>query len=319
MAVLKPAYLVCGDDDQKIDDWRARVRRRAERDGGPRALEQVEARRDRPAHVRAAAAALTFGMSARYLLVDDVEIWKAGDLDPLERALAEPLPDTVIVLVARGKPPARLATAVEQAGGEVREYTAPKPWELPRWAAERAREHDLNLDKEAAKALVARVGTRPGTVAREVEKLALAAHPRGQLSAEEVVELAAGEAVARAQDLADAVVAGDARAALALGEELLRREGRPGSLLFPLVRRLREVHRASELLDAGLPEQRVAGALKMPPWQAKRTVAQARKANRDALERAICAFAELEFGLRGGDELDEQTGFSLALARAAAG
>ena len=30
MAELKPAYLVCGDDDAKIDAWRARVRHRAE-------------------------------------------------------------------------------------------------------------------------------------------------------------------------------------------------------------------------------------------------------------------------------------------------
>ena len=28
VAELKPAYLVCGDDDAKIDAWRARVRRR---------------------------------------------------------------------------------------------------------------------------------------------------------------------------------------------------------------------------------------------------------------------------------------------------
>jgi hypothetical protein len=30
VADLKPVYLVCGDDDVKIDAWRARVKRRAE-------------------------------------------------------------------------------------------------------------------------------------------------------------------------------------------------------------------------------------------------------------------------------------------------
>jgi hypothetical protein len=79
------------------------------------------------------------------------------------------------------------------------------------------------------------------------------------------------------------------------------------------------VHRAAELLDAGVPESKVAGAMKMPPWAAKRTLAQAKKADRDALARALCAFADLEIELRGGGAgLDEDTAFSLTLARAAA-
>ena len=57
----------------------------------------------------------------------------------------------------------------------------------------------------------------------------------------------------------------------------------------------------------------------MPPWLAKKTVARAQKADRATLERALCVFADLELELRGGGdrELDEDTAFSLALARAA--
>ena len=42
MADLKPVYLISGDDDAKIDAWRARVRRRAEDEGGPGALEAFD-------------------------------------------------------------------------------------------------------------------------------------------------------------------------------------------------------------------------------------------------------------------------------------
>ena len=57
----------------------------------------------------------------------------------------------------------------------------------------------------------------------------------------------------------------------------------------------------------------------MPPWLAKRTVARARNADRQALERALEVFADLEVGMRGGGEvqLDEGTAFTLALSRAA--
>ena len=63
------------------------------------------------------------------------------------------------------------------------------------------------------------------------------------------------------------------------------------------------------------------GALRASPtWLVKKTVARAKKADRAALERAICIFADLEIDMRGGGELqlDEDTAFSLALARAAA-
>src|SRR3954447_1834722 len=247
-------------------------------------------------------------------------------------------PETVLVLIGRGKVPARLAKAVEAAGGEHREYSAPKPWELPKWVRERASEEGLELDSDASKALVALVGQRQQRLARELEKLAIEVHPQTKLTAEDVQRLAAGEASTQGYepagaplaagesstqgyDLADALVARDMTATLRLAEDLVSRGEAPGRLLYAIVRRLRDVHRAAELLEAGLPEKQVAGEMKMPPWAAKRTLARAKKADRDQLARALCDFAKLEVELRGGgdsQQLDEQTAFSLTLARAAA-
>jgi DNA polymerase III subunit delta len=319
MASLKPAYLVCGDDDPKIDAWRARVRKRAEEENGPGALETFEGKIDKPEVVAAALMTLTFATGDRYLLVDGAESWKAGELDPLEAALEDMTEGTVLVLIARGKPLARLVKAVEKAGGEHREYAAPKPWQMPKWAMERAAEEGLSLDSEAAKALVSVVGTRQQRIAREVERLATLAHPKTQLSADQVRRLASGEATQQVYDLADALVAGDTAVSLRLAEGLTGGGDPPSKLSYAIVRRLRDVHRAAELLDAGVPESKVAGAMKMPPWAAKRTLAQAKKADRDALARALCAFADLEIELRGGGSgLDEDTAFSLTLAKAAA-
>ena len=318
MPSLKPVYLLFGDDDAKIDAWRARIRARAEAEGGAGALEVFDAHSAPPDEVAAAVAALTFASGDRYLLVDGLEAWKAGDLDPIEAEVASMPPATILVLIARGKAPVRLQKAVEKAG-EVREFAAPKPWQLPKWVVERAREEGLELDGDAAKALVSAVGPRQQRLAREVERLALLAHPRAQLSAAQVERLASGAQPAQVYDLADALVAGDAAAALAVAEDLTSRDERPAGLMFPLVKRLREVHRAVELLDAGVPAQTIRAELKTPPWAAKRTVAQAEKADREALERALWLFADLELELRGGGGgLDEATAFSLTLARAAA-
>jgi len=319
VAELLPVYLISGEDDAKIDAWRARVKRRAEEENGPGGLESIDARTDGPDAVAASLATLTFGTGTRYVMADGVDSWKAGDLDPLERELANPPPDTVLVLIARGKPSARLAKAVEKAGGELREYAPPKPWELPKWASERAREEGLELDRDAAKRLVELAGPSQQRIAREVEKLALLAHPEKALSAEQIDQLASGEPSTQAYDVADAVVAGDVEATLRLAERLTSGAGEtPSRLVYPVMRRLREVHRAIELLDAGVSERDAAAALGSPPWLAKRTLASARKADRSALARAICVMADLEVDLRDGKATDEHTGVTVALARAAA-
>jgi DNA polymerase III subunit delta len=317
VAELKPAYLICGDDDAKIDAWRARVRRRAEDERGPGGLESFDARASEPAEIVAALSALTFDPGTRYVLVDDVGAWKAPQLEPLVSILGEMPPETVLVAIARGKALKQLCKAVEKAGGEVREYAAPKPWELPKWTIERGRELGLEVDGEAAKQLVALVGAGQQRISRELEKLALAVHPRTQVSSADVDALAARDASPQVYDLADALVAGDLRMTFVLAEQLEAHGERPGRLIFPLVRRLREVHRAAALLDSGMPDAKVGEALRAPPWLAKKTVARAKKADRAALERAICVFADLEVDLRGGGSLalDEDTAFSLALAR----
>ncbi len=317
MADLKPAYLIHGDDDAKIDEWRARVRRRAEAEQGPGGLEAFDARASTPDQLVASMAALTFATGTRYLMADDVTAWKAAEIAPLVDALGAMPPDTVVVLIARGKPLKGLAKAVEGAGGEVREHAAPKPWEMPRWVSARAAEQGARMDSDAARELVSAVGAGQQRLAREIEKLIVAVHPETRIGAEDVEEMSVGETPPKVYDLADAVVGQDVRGALALAEELSLGES-PARLVYPVVRRLREVHRVLVLLDAGVSEKDVAAQMKMPPWMAKKAIALARKADRETVERALCRFADLEAELRGGGTLDESTAVTLALARAAA-
>ena len=268
----------------------------------------------------ASLAALTFDTGTRYVLVDDAGGWKAAQLGPLEGALAEPTPDTVLVLLVRGKPLKQLVKLVEGAGGEVREEAAPKPWELPRWTVDRARELGLQLDGEAAKALVTVAGPGQLRIARELEKLALAVHPAAQVTVEQVEEHAAGDAAPQVYDLADALVAGDLRTVAR------PRGGAGGARRAPRPARLRD--RAPPA--RGPPRRRAArgGCHRAAGRQGPQRAAMAgeedgrtREEGRPRAARArLIVLADLEIELRGGGArpLDEDTAFSLALSRAAA-
>src|SRR4051812_16107141 len=141
---MKPAYLIAGTDEAKITRTRSRLRERAEREGGPGALELFEAgggRRspDVDAFVNSLAA-ISLIASHRYLLVDGVDAWSKGDTERAAESLGQIPPDTTLALVAHGKAPAALAKVVERAGGEVLSFDVPRERELPKQLVVDARE-----------------------------------------------------------------------------------------------------------------------------------------------------------------------------------
>lgn len=318
--MLKPIYLIHGDDDAKIDTWRSRYTQRAEADHGAGALEVYRAGVDSAEWVAAGLSVLSLDVGTRYVLLDGY--WKGKAGEALLVALRAMPPDTVLVIIVRGKPPAALEKAVKAGGGESRGYSGPKPWELPKWIASRASVLGIQIDGEAAGALVSAVGGSQYRLVRELEKLAVAIHPGTQVTIDHIETYVTAGTSAKAYDLADAVVAGDIKLAIRLFEELVGQRERPSRLLYPVVGRLREVAHVLELVEAG--ERDVGAVLGMPPWRVKKAMALAHSTDLGALRRGVCRFADLEIELRGRRvhgrgraDLDEQTAVTLALVEVA--
>ena len=175
MAVLKPAYLIHGDDHGAIAERRAGLRALAEREGGdPASVELLEGDAATPAGVAQALAAMTLSLGRRVIIVEGVERWREAEVErDLLPAMGEMPPETTLGLFAReearAKAPAAVHEAVKRAGGQVVAQMTVKPWELPRWAREQAARMGLALDAAAAKALVAQVGERQQRLLRARE------------------------------------------------------------------------------------------------------------------------------------------------------
>jgi len=220
MVAFKPAYLIKGDDHGRIAERRNRLRELAEAQSGAQGVELLGDEASSPEAVAYKLSVMTFALGRRFIIVDGVERWKDKDLEPLEAALAAIPPDTTVAFFARedsrSRVPKGLHRAVEQAGGDVSAAESVTPWELPRWVIARARELQLTLEPDAARALIGHVGERQQRLLRELEKLSLGSHSGASLEANEVEELTALSAEHRAWSLADALVGGDVRAALGL-------------------------------------------------------------------------------------------------------
>jgi DNA polymerase-3 subunit delta len=174
---LSSLYLIAGTDGARIDATRARLKARAESEGGSGALEVFEAAEGRgaPDHeaLLGSLPAMSLTGSRRYLLADGIERWRDKQLAPVLEALKELPPDLTLVLICRDKPAAKLVKAVKAAGGEVHEFEAPKAREMPRVLVGEAQRLGFRLDPAAARMLVERMGANPVRLSNELERLAL--------------------------------------------------------------------------------------------------------------------------------------------------
>jgi DNA polymerase-3 subunit delta len=304
MATFKPAYLIHGDDHGRIAERRARLRGLAEADSGTQGFELFEGERARPDEVAASLSAMTFAIGRRFLIVDGVERWKDKDLEPLTVALKAIAPDTTVAFFARedsrAKAPARLHDAVRAIGGHIQAQESVKPWELPKWVVARGRELGLQLDADAAKALIAHVGERQQRLLRELEKLRLASGSGGRVGVAEIEALAAPSAERRAWSLADALVGGDAEAASRIYLALRAHGERVPGLIYWMSQRVRIAHEVAAAVEAGEPAAQIKRRLRMPSRAADRLIADARRTGAERLRDAVEEIADLELESRGG-------------------
>jgi DNA polymerase III subunit delta len=320
---FKPAYLIHGDDHGRIAERRARLRELAERASGAQGIELLEGENATPDAVAAALSAMTFAIGRRFIVVDGVERWKDSELEPLEAALQTMPPDTTIAFFAREesrtKVPQRLHDAVRKAGGHVEAEETVKPWELPKWVTASAREQGLELDAEAARALIAQVGDRQQRLMRELEKLALELGQGARVGLEQVEELTAASAERKVWALADALVAGDEAAATRLYLSLRAQGERVPGLMYWMAQRVRQALDVARALDRGEPVAQIKRGLRMPGRAADRLIADAREAGVDKLAEALEQLADLELASRGGGPggASEDTAMLVAIERIA--
>jgi len=319
----RPLYLIAGSDGAKIDATRARLRARAEREGGAAALEVFEPGEGKgmPDHeaLLRAIPAMSLMDSRRYLLADGIERWREKQLQPVLAALAELPPDLTLVLICRDKPAAKLVKAVKAADGEVHEFEAPKARDMPRLLVADAQRLSLRLEPVAARMLVERMGANPVRLRNELERLALWAGEGGSVGIADLEEMVADTSEAAVWTLSDALIEGDAAAALRIGERLLGQGENVTGLIYGLASRLRSACIAAAQLEEGIPPQEVQSGLKMHPYAAKQLVGRLQKTDLASLRVATETLADLELWCRGGADYGDELALTIALRKAAAG
>jgi DNA polymerase-3 subunit delta len=192
---------------------------------------------------------------------------------------------------------------------ELRTWARGEPSEVHRWLLERARARELPIEGPAVDALVDLIGANLRLLAQELEKLAAHAAAVGApgITAEHVRQLTPQAREETVFTLVDAIVEG--RAALAL--RLLRRaieEGNapPAYLQVMIARQLRQLVRATELLESHASQQEVAEATGVRGgFPLTKLMRQARQTSRAAVEARLRDLEAADFSAKSGRVPDE--------------
>ena len=239
--------------------------------------------------------------------------------EALERTLALVAPGNALVFIEQGDGGtkraamyANLEASVIRAGGQARDFPAPKAGQLAGWLRNLATERGLVLERDAADELARRVGgfvsegdvdrQRQGSLAAaELEKLALY-RQAAPITIADVRALVPEVIPDSTWAMLDAVA--DRRADIAgpLLDRLLDTTPVP-VLVVQLHRRLRELLIAADLVAAGSPPPEIVKALGLHPFRVQKLVASARRWTVEELEAALEGVLELDAMVKGAADL----------------
>ena len=307
---LKPVYLLLGSDRPKIRRALERLRSRFPEES----VEILAADTTPGADVAAACNALgLFGPGGGKLVVaEGVERWRKDDVDAIVAYLRDPVPRSVLALVAEGALKSDALVDAAARAGDVLRFDVPKPRDLSVWVRAEFKRLGASVDADAARALIEVVGDDVNALAVEIDKLVTWADG-GAVGRHDVEALASPTTATFVWALTDAWGERDVRAALTACESLLeRRTKEPFAIAAALAAYAGRVRAAQALVGEGLGAGEVAKRLRLKEYPARKALAHAANYSREELEEAIVGLAELDAALKGRSRL----GAELELERA---
>ncbi len=220
------------------------------------------------------------------------------DAEALERYVTRPVETSVVIFIADNLDKRlRLSRTLLEVCRSV-EFAELKDAELAGWARDRLKHLGAHAEERALRQVVGLAGPSVRRVATELEKLATAALPGGQVTTELVDELVGRSRELSNFELTDHLIARDRRRALETLARLLDDGAEPLMLIGLLASSYHRLALAKELMSRGAPEQEVFRVVNMPFSQRKEFLATARRADAQELARRIRRIAEADLAIK---------------------
>jgi DNA polymerase-3 subunit delta len=272
-----PLYFLYGKEryllDRAVDLLRARVLDPRTRDFNYELFYGKEAGASRIAQ---AARTLPMMAKRRLILVRDADEMKADELGGLVSYVSDPAPETCLVFVGEKADQRLKFFSAFKKHGELVKLEPLYERQLPDFVRGEAKARGVTIAPDALTMMVAEIGAELGQLADAVERLAMYAGERKQITADDVDKVVATTRQRSVFELANAVGAGDRASALAMLSSMLGARESGVRIVAMLARHLRQLWITSELLQRTRDKFEIASALGIPPFFADDIIRQAR-------------------------------------------
>ncbi len=246
--------------------------------------------------VIAAARTLPMWSKRRLVIAAGIDGVKAEQLETLTAYVADPNPRGCLILVG-DKVDGRLrAFLALRKAGFLHEFPRLRDRDLVAWLAGEAKRRRLAIEPAAVQALAEAAGPDLGRVVQALEQVALFAG--GPIKREHVEELIPESRERGIFELTRAIGTGDVTLALRLTANMLRNREPALKIQFMLLRQLRQIWRAKELVAASVSRAEIASAIGIAPFFLDDVLIPAGRMTTPALRRSFTRLYQADRGLK---------------------
>jgi len=248
----------------------------------------------------------------KLVLVDEIPFFDSTDssgdtsesCDLLLKYIEDPNPMTCLVLVADKANKGRRLYKEISKKGKILEFIYPQsPAEWISWVRNEAKARGKDIKASTASFLVEWAGHNTGILSQELEKLALYAEGRKEITVEDIKEVAVPLIETQVFSLVDAIAGSDTRLALQKLTEVLSLEKYHLRVYTMIVRQIRLLLAAKLVRNSGGTVQQFREIAELKPFEATKIFKQAIRFTPERLALALedCLETELALKTSGGD------------------
>jgi DNA polymerase-3 subunit delta len=246
----------------------------------------------------AAAEQLPMMAERRVVRITDFAKLREADEGALLRYLARPAESSVVVFIADELDKRRkLSKTLLDACASV-EFAPLTDNELAVWARDHLKRLKAETDERTLRQIIALVGTSVRRLANELDKLATAALPDGQVTMELVDALVNRSRELSNFELTDRLIAKDRKGALQTLRRLLDDDAEPVMLVGLIASNYHRLALAKELMSAGKPKEEVFRLVPMPFSKREDFLATARRTDAADLARRLTRIASTDLAIK---------------------
>jgi DNA polymerase III subunit delta len=286
---LAPIYCLHGNERFLVDRCVTAIRKAITGSGSAAAAsfdyDAFDLRETPLLQVLGAAKTLPMWSKRRLVIAQGIDEVKAEQMEPLIKYVADPNPKGCLVLVG-DKIDGRLrAFLALRKAGYLHEFARLKDRELAGWICAEAKQRGMQIDSAAANALAEAAGPDLGRISQALEQVALFAN--GPIKREHVEELIPESREHGVFELTRAIGMGNVELSLRLVANMLKNREPALKIQFMLMRQLRQIWRAKELLAAKTPRAEIAAAVGVAPFFLDDILTPATRMSPGALRRSF--------------------------------